>query len=51
MRTGGPPKLKSTFQHLYAEAIVMRKFTLRWVAVCGALGALLLVYGCSSSSS
>ena len=29
----------------------MRKFTLRWVAVCGALGALLLVYGCSSSSS
>lgn len=29
----------------------MRKFTLRWVAVCGALGALLLAYGCSSSSS
>lgn len=29
----------------------MRKFTLRWVAGCGALGALLLVYGCSSSSS
>ncbi|MGH8293601.1 MAG: hypothetical protein ACRESA_09050 [Gammaproteobacteria bacterium] len=29
----------------------MRKFTLRWVAVCGALGALLLGYGCSSSSS
>jgi hypothetical protein len=29
----------------------MRKFSLRWVAGCGALGALLCVYGCSSSSS
>lgn len=29
----------------------MRKFTLRWVAVCGALGALLFISGCSSSSS
>lgn len=29
----------------------MRKFTLRWVAGCCAFGALLFVYGCSSSVS